>query len=130
VPLFEPRDEIAQDAGDFRLLRLGDDGGLEHLLSSVTAGTLQGVTVIKRIKPDKSRPRIVLIGGERGCGGREADFSTAPHDDTVSRFDPNDDSFAWFARNRMLLRAEGYYGVDAGGAASWKKAGNEAAERQ
>ena len=30
VACFEPRDEIAQDAGDFRLLRLGDDGGLEH----------------------------------------------------------------------------------------------------
>jgi hypothetical protein len=30
VACFEPRDEIAQDTGDFRLLRLGDDGGLEH----------------------------------------------------------------------------------------------------
>jgi hypothetical protein len=30
VACFEPRDEIAQDAGDLRLLRLGDDGGLEH----------------------------------------------------------------------------------------------------
>ena len=30
VACFEPRDEIAQDAGDFRLLGLGDDGGLEH----------------------------------------------------------------------------------------------------
>jgi hypothetical protein len=29
-----------------------------------------------------------------------------------------------------LLRAEGYYGVNAGGAARWKKAGDEAAERQ
>jgi hypothetical protein len=26
----EPRDEIAQDAREFRLLGLGDDGGLEH----------------------------------------------------------------------------------------------------
>ncbi len=30
VACFEPRDEVAQDAGKFRLLRLGDDGGLEH----------------------------------------------------------------------------------------------------
>jgi hypothetical protein len=30
VARFEPRDEIAQDAGDFRLLGLGDDGGLKH----------------------------------------------------------------------------------------------------
>ena len=30
VACFEPRDEIAQDAGDFRLLGFGDDGGLEH----------------------------------------------------------------------------------------------------
>jgi hypothetical protein len=30
VACFEPRDEIAQDAGNFRLLGLGDDGGLEH----------------------------------------------------------------------------------------------------
>jgi hypothetical protein len=30
VACFEPRDEIAEDAGDLRLLRLGDDGGLEH----------------------------------------------------------------------------------------------------
>ena len=27
---FEPRDEVAKDAGEFRLERLGDDGGLEH----------------------------------------------------------------------------------------------------
>ncbi len=27
---FEPRDEVAEDAGEFRLERLGDDGGLEH----------------------------------------------------------------------------------------------------
>ena len=27
---FEPRDEVAEDAGKFGLLRLGDDGGLEH----------------------------------------------------------------------------------------------------
>jgi len=30
VACFEPGDEIAQDTGEFRLLRLGDDGGLEH----------------------------------------------------------------------------------------------------
>ena len=30
VACFEPGDEIAQDAGEFRLLGLGDDGGLEH----------------------------------------------------------------------------------------------------
>jgi hypothetical protein len=30
VACFEPRDEIAEDTGDLRLLRLGDDGGLEH----------------------------------------------------------------------------------------------------
>jgi hypothetical protein len=30
VACFEPCDEIAQDTGDFRFLRLADDGGLEH----------------------------------------------------------------------------------------------------
>jgi hypothetical protein len=30
VACFKPRDEIAQDARNFRLLWLGDDGGLKH----------------------------------------------------------------------------------------------------
>ena len=30
VASFEPSDEIAKDPGEFRLLRLGDNGGLEH----------------------------------------------------------------------------------------------------
>jgi len=30
VASFEPRDEVAKDTGKFRLLRLGDDSGLEH----------------------------------------------------------------------------------------------------
>ncbi|WP_433965610.1 hypothetical protein [Tunturiibacter gelidiferens] len=30
VSSFEPRDEVAKDAGEFRLLGLGDNGGLEH----------------------------------------------------------------------------------------------------
>lgn len=30
VASFEPRDEIAEDPGEFGLLRLGDNGGLEH----------------------------------------------------------------------------------------------------